>query len=74
MLLLQAQKLLLLTLPSGTTREVVTNESGSFVASGLRVGGPYKVVVDSDTYSDETLNGIFLQLGQNYQINESFKV
>ena len=66
-------KIIITHVPSGTTREVVTNESGSFIASGLRVGGPYTVVVDSDTYSDETLNNIFLQLGQNYQINEALK-
>lgn len=66
-------KIIITHVPSGTTREVVTNESGSFIASGLRVGGPYTVVVDSDKYSDETLNNIFLQLGQNYQINETLK-
>lgn len=66
-------KIIITHVPSGTTREVITNESGSFIASGLRVGGPYTVVVDSDTYSDETLNNIFLQLGQNYQINEALK-
>jgi hypothetical protein len=66
-------KIVITHLPSGTTRQVVTNESGSFIASGLRVGGPYTVVVDSDTYADETLNNIFLQLGENYQINEALK-
>jgi hypothetical protein len=66
-------KIIITHVPSGTTREVVTNESGSFVASGLRVGGPYKVVVDSDTYSDETLDGIFLQLGDTFQINQALQ-
>lgn len=66
-------KIVITHLPSGTSREVVTNSSGSFIASGLRVGGPYKVVVDSDTYADETLNNIFLQLGENFQINETLK-
>ena len=51
-------KVIILHVPSGTSRTVVTNESGSFVASGLRVGGPYKVIVDSDTYNDETVNDV----------------
>lgn len=66
-------KIIITHIPSGTTRQVVTNDSGSFVASGLRVGGPYKVVVDSDTYSDETLEGIFLQLGDTYQVNQALQ-
>ena len=33
-------KVIILHVPSGTSRTVTTNESGSFVASGLRVGGP----------------------------------
>lgn len=66
-------KIIITHVPSGTTRQVVTNDSGSFVASGLRVGGPYKVVVDSDTYSDETLDGIFLQLGDTYQVNQTLQ-
>ena len=38
--------------PSGTVREFLTNESGTFLAKGLRVGGPYLVTVDSDVYRD----------------------
>ncbi len=62
-------KITVLHQPSGTTRELVTNESGSFVASGLRVGGPYTVVIDSDTYSDATLDNIFLNLGDTFRVN-----
>jgi len=62
-------KITVLHEPSGTTREFVTNESGSFVAKGLRVGGPYTVVVDSDTHSDATLADIFLSLGDTYRLN-----
>jgi hypothetical protein len=66
-------KVIILHVPSGTSRTVVTNESGSFVASGLRVGGPYKVIVDSDTYNDETVNDVFLQLGDTYQLNRQLQ-
>lgn len=66
-------KVIITHVPSGTTRTVVTNDAGSFVASGLRVGGPYKIVVDSDTYNDETVNDVFLQLGDTFQLNRQLK-
>lgn len=66
-------KVIILHVPSGTSRTVTTNESGSFVASGLRVGGPYKIIVDSDTYADETVNDVFLQLGDTYQLNKQLQ-
>jgi hypothetical protein len=62
-------KITILHEPSGTSREFVTNDSGTFVAKGLRVGGPYTVVVDSDTYTDETLDNIFLNLGKTFNLN-----
>lgn len=66
-------KVIILHVPSGTSRTVTTNESGSFVASGLRVGGPYKIIVDSDTYADETVSDVFLQLGDTYQLNKQLQ-
>lgn len=54
--------------PSGTVTELTTNETGTFTAKGLRVGGPYKVVVDSDVFSDATLENIFLALGDTYRV------
>ncbi len=33
--------------PSGTTKTATVNASGLFTAKGLRVGGPYKIIVDS---------------------------
>ena len=56
-------------LPSGTTKTAVVNQSGTFSAKGLRVGGPYKVVVDSDRFKDTELNDIFLTLGETHPIN-----
>ncbi len=54
--------------PTGTVTELTTNESGAFTAKGLRVGGPYTVVVDSDTYNDAMLENIFLTLGDTYRL------
>ncbi|TKB53910.1 TonB-dependent receptor [Ferrimonas aestuarii] len=57
-------KITILHQPTGTTTQVQVNEQGQFVAKGLRVGGPYTVVVDSDTYQDESREGIYLNLGE----------
>ncbi|QUN05415.1 carboxypeptidase regulatory-like domain-containing protein [Shewanella yunxiaonensis] len=63
-------KITLIHQPSGTVTEVTTNETGTFSASGLRVGGPYEVIVDSDVYQDAVKEDIYLQLGQTYRFNE----
>lgn len=55
--------------PSGTRTTAVTNEAGAFVAGGLRVGGPYRVQIESDTFEGQTLEDIFLQLGDSYRLN-----
>jgi hypothetical protein len=59
--------------PSKTSREFVTNGSGNFTAKGLRVGGPYTVIIDSDTFSDTTLDNIFLSLGDTHRISEQLQ-
>ncbi len=56
--------------PTGSEKVVKPNQAGSFVISGLRVGGPYTIVIDSDTYQDKELNGVFLEVGSPLQINE----
>lgn len=50
--------------PTGQTRTIRTNETGTFFARGLRVGGPYKVLIDSDQFRDQEVTGLFLQLGE----------
>jgi hypothetical protein len=55
--------------PSGSTKRTVVNESGQFSAIGLRVGGPYRVVFDSDKFEDKTVEDIFLQLGEQPSLN-----
>ncbi|CAM4192087.1 TonB-dependent receptor [Pseudoalteromonas byunsanensis] len=54
--------------PTGTVSTFTTNDSGAFIAKGLRVGGPYRVVIDSDKYSDAQLDNIFLELGDTHRI------
>lgn len=55
--------------PSGTSRTVTVGENGNFSAKGLRVGGPYNVIVDSDTFQDTTISDVFLNLGEAYNLN-----
>ncbi|GAA6206145.1 MULTISPECIES: TonB-dependent receptor [Thalassotalea] len=57
--------------PSGSTKNATVNESGLFTAKGLRVGGPYKIIIDSDKFNDKTVNDVFLTLGETYPVNVS---
>ena len=55
--------------PSGSVKETVTNDSGTFSLKGLRVGGPYAVLIDSDTFQDKREDGVVLTLGEVYRLN-----
>jgi len=55
--------------PSGTTKTATVNDSGLFTAKGLRVGGPYKIIVDSNKFEDATVKDIYLTLGETYPLN-----
>ncbi len=57
--------------PSGSIKKAVVNASGLFTAKGLRVGGPYKIVIDSDKFNDQTVNDVYLTLGETYPVNVS---
>jgi hypothetical protein len=63
-------KIMLIHQPSGTVTEVMTNETGSFNAAGLRVGGPYQIIIDSDKYQDTARDDVYLLLGQTFRLNE----
>ena len=55
--------------PSGSTSTTVVGANGQFSARGLRVGGPYTISFDSDTFQDKTVEDIFLQLGEVPSLN-----
>ncbi|QKX18251.1 TonB-dependent receptor [Microbulbifer sp. YPW1] len=48
--------------PSNSRSVIRSNDGGRFTVSGLRVGGPYTVRVESES-GDEVLDGIYLSLG-----------
>ena len=56
-------------IPSGTTKTATVNAAGSFSAKGLRVGGPYRIIIDSDNFEDTELTDVFLTLGETYPVN-----
>lgn len=56
-------------IPSGTTKTALVNQSGGFSAKGLRVGGPYKIEIDSNSFEDTELTDVFLTLGEIYPVD-----
>lgn len=54
---------LILHVPSGTTSEAVTGDSGGFFRSGLRVGGPYQLTVRAQGFEIAQEEDIFLEPG-----------
>ena len=66
-------KVTILHVPSGSVKTTQVNDAGYFTAKGLRVGGPYKVIVDSDIYADQEFNNIILNIGSDYPVNTSLE-
>ncbi len=62
-------KITITHIPSGTTKTAVVNQSGTFSAKGLRVGGPYKIEIDSNSFEDTEIADVFLTLGETYPVN-----
>ena len=51
--------------PSGTTYGTVTNMEGRYNLNGMRVGGPYTIVISYIGYSDNVTEGVTISLGAN---------
>lgn len=49
--------------PTGITKRTTTGSSGSFSLSFLPIGGPYTVKVSAPGYDSESINGLYLTLG-----------
>ncbi|MBU4433255.1 MAG: TonB-dependent receptor [Alphaproteobacteria bacterium] len=54
--------------PSGTSQITQTTEAGAFDVRGLRVGGPYKITATRQGYSAQTLDGLFLNVGDAQRV------
>jgi hypothetical protein len=50
--------------PSNTSSTVTTTNSGQFIATGLRVGGPYRVTAKAEGMQDTAVENLYAQPGQ----------
>jgi len=55
--------------PSGTTYSTLTNESGRYTISNMRIGGPYTVEITYIGFQKEVIQNITLQLGQPFVLD-----
>ena len=58
---------------SGTVKTVTVNESGIYRANGLRVGGPYTVIISAHAYETQEFNNVYLTLGELYDLSATLK-
>ncbi len=54
--------------PSGTVSTSTTNENGVFLASSLRVGGPYTVSISGGDFAPVEINDIVTELDKTYPL------
>ena len=54
---------------TGTRRTVNTDANGKFAASGLRVGGPYTVRIDSSSHQSASFDNVHLSLAETLELN-----
>ena len=54
--------------PTGTTESTTTNASGAFSATGLRVGGPYRVTAQAEGVQEATIEGLHTQLTERTSV------
>ena len=55
--------------PSGTTRFTDTLGSGRYAAQNLRVGGPYRITASREGFEPQTIEEVFLRLGETETLN-----
>jgi hypothetical protein len=58
---------------TGAVYGTSTNAEGRFILPNLRVGGPYTVTASYLGYSDDSLEGVFLALGQKARVDFSLQ-
>ncbi|HSD69704.1 MAG TPA: TonB-dependent receptor [Woeseiaceae bacterium] len=51
---------------TGTSRSAVTSNTGQFSLSGLRVGGPYTIGIQSSEYAPQSITDVYLGLGDTF--------
>lgn len=59
--------------PTGTVKTVEVNENGLFSVRGLRVGGPYKIIIASEKFQDQIIEDVYLDLNDTLAVNSQLK-
>ncbi|MBP1618030.1 MAG: oar [Bacteroidetes bacterium] len=59
--------------PSGTRYGAVTNEKGRYSIQGMRVGGPYKIIISYIGYTQVEYDNVQLSLGDASTFNANLK-
>lgn len=59
--------------PSGSSYGTSALENGTFILTGLRVGGPYTVTISLTGYTSVSYQDIDLKLGETFVLNGSIK-
>lgn len=54
---------------TGNQRTAIASDSGQFTLTGFRVGGPYRIEVDSPDTAPQTITDVYLDLGDTYSFN-----
>lgn len=54
--------------PSGTVSTTQTNESGTFSARSLRVGGPYSITIRGEGFKAVQIDDVYLTLDQTFNL------
>lgn len=58
---------------TGSTRTLTANSNGLFSTRGLAVGGPYTLVATDGQGNSETIENVFLTLGETESVNLSIR-
>ncbi|MGH8203382.1 MAG: carboxypeptidase regulatory-like domain-containing protein, partial [Steroidobacteraceae bacterium] len=58
----------ILHVPSGTSESTTTSGSGQFSATGLRVGGPYRVTAKAEGMQDAVVEDLYTQLAERTSV------
>lgn len=59
--------------PSGTVKEITVNEEGAFSARGLRVGGPYMIIVESQKFQSRVIEDVYLELNDTFELDTALE-
>ncbi len=61
-------KVTIVHVPSGTTSTATTNASGQFSATGLRVGGPYRVTAQAEGMQEAAVEDLYTRLSERTSV------